>query len=374
VRSRGGKPRAEPVSGTEVELIREVELVLDDDKQLFTSAIELNRGDRYHLVVDREGKLDRILVPHVPFVQNLRLLCYSYLIVLVLGGVACLGIRAMIPSTPLLPPQRLRAVPWSGLHIVSAFVLGVLPAAFFSNFVDLISTLALGHAVGSFVVLVYFGAVCEAQFYQLGMTTHRWLNNLVLGFSVWAVLTPVVWAVYLLVLLYYPLEEMALARWLHQHPGLIWEMYLVFVVTLVGPLFEELLFRGALQQWLITQPQFADVLLIFTVVMAVIYSGSQGWHGPVLYLVAVAIGYPAFERLMDPWLPLPGSARAVFVTSLIFAAIHSSQWPNPIPLFFLSLGLGFVACRTQSIVPAYVIHALFNLTTGLMILFGGTKG
>jgi len=51
---------------------------------------------------------------------------------------------------------------------------------------------------------------------------------------------------------------------------------------------------------------------------------------------------------------------AFYGNGLLFAALHSSVWPSPIPLFLLGFGLAWLAHRTQSLVAPIVAHALFN--------------
>jgi membrane protease YdiL (CAAX protease family) len=53
------------------------------------------------------------------------------------------------------------------------------------------------------------------------------------------------------------------------------------------------------------------------------------------------------------WLP-------ILISSLLFAAAHFGYGPEPVPLFFLALVLGYVYQRTHRIVPGIVIHAMFN--------------
>jgi hypothetical protein len=62
-------------------------------------------------------------------------------------------------------------------------------------------------------------------------------------------------------------------------------------------------------------------------------------------------------------------ARGIYGTSALFAAFHSSIWPSPIPLFVLALALGWLAYRTQSLIPSMVLHGLFNAVTCVLLLF-----
>ncbi len=52
--------------------------------------------------------------------------------------------------------------------------------------------------------------------------------------------------------------------------------------------------------------------------------------------------------------------RGILSNAILFAAIHENVWPSPIPLFVLALGLCWLTIRTRSVIPAMVLHALFN--------------
>ncbi len=60
---------------------------------------------------------------------------------------------------------------------------------------------------------------------------------------------------------------------------------------------------------------------------------------------------------------MPKTAWPVYVTSALFALMHFGQGAAPIPLFFLSLGLGFLYQRTGRLFPAIVVHMLLNGAT-----------
>ena len=48
------------------------------------------------------------------------------------------------------------------------------------------------------------------------------------------------------------------------------------------------------------------------------------------------------------------------IVSALFAAMHIPVWPSPVPLFFLSLGLGVLYQRTGGLVAPIALHATFN--------------
>ena len=75
------------------------------------------------------------------------------------------------------------------------------------------------------------------------------------------------------------------------------------------------------------------------------------------------------ERLRSPWREFGSSwfrwkvnaARLSILGSSILWALAHPQWPDPIPLVVMGLMLGWLAFRTQNIVPGIIVHALFNL-------------
>ncbi|MEX0642882.1 MAG: CPBP family intramembrane glutamic endopeptidase [Pirellulales bacterium] len=60
---------------------------------------------------------------------------------------------------------------------------------------------------------------------------------------------------------------------------------------------------------------------------------------------------------------LPYGWTPILISSVLFALAHFGYGPEPVPLFFLALILGYVYQRTHRIVPCIVMHALFNLVS-----------
>ncbi len=65
---------------------------------------------------------------------------------------------------------------------------------------------------------------------------------------------------------------------------------------------------------------------------------------------------------------IPTAVWPIVVTSIIFAMMHWGQGLAPIPLFFLSLGLGYLYRQTGSLVPSIVVHFTLNGFTMCMTL------
>jgi membrane protease YdiL (CAAX protease family) len=88
----------------------------------------------------------------------------------------------------------------------------------------------------------------------------------------------------------------------------------------------------------------------------------------------------------QPALPLPAlhgprwekfqhdNARWAIVGSAMMFAVFHNVWPSQIALFVLGLILGWLAYRTQNLVPGIVLHALFNLVACLVLLYSVSTG
>ena len=63
----------------------------------------------------------------------------------------------------------------------------------------------------------------------------------------------------------------------------------------------------------------------------------------------------------------PRPVWPVVASSVLFALMHWSHGPDPIPLFLLALALGVIYQRTQRVLPCIVAHALLNATSLAML-------
>lgn len=121
--------------------------------------------------------------------------------------------------------------------------------------------------------------------------------------------------------------------------------------VIVAPVFEEYVFRVLFQGWLerlrVMPEQFVSRKAIL---MAGVVDGEVSETRGILW--------PSI------------------VSAAIFALMHYSHGPDPIPLFFLALGLGYIYQQTHRILPCIIVHFLLNLTSMLIllihILFGET--
>jgi membrane protease YdiL (CAAX protease family) len=147
----------------------------------------------------------------------------------------------------------------------------------------------------------------------------------------------------------------------------------VLQAGVVAPFLEEVLFRGVLLGWLIGgygkmwRVRVACALAAGLVVAV----GTSVEHpfGPGGFALLLLLGW----AVLRIWVRKERLVGSVYASAALFAAVHSSVWPTPIPLFVLGLGLGWVAVRTNSVLAPAVVHGLFNTVSVLFVLSGGAK-
>ena len=99
----------------------------------------------------------------------------------------------------------------------------------------------------------------------------------------------------------------------------------------------------------------------------------------IVIVVVTAIGAAPiaeeilFRRVLQGWLeslPLPnGPTLAVSLSALAFGAAHIGQGLAWLPLVILGVVLGVLVKQTGSLVPAILLHAMFNaVSVGLLLL------
>lgn len=222
---------------------------------------------------------------------------------------------------------------------------------------------------------------CGARLYQMGLHLNRWKENLTLGALGWAIITPTCFIVLLLVSLSFwetlwgRSSEHPMQILLINDPRVFTWILVGIMTCVIAPLKEEIVMRGIVQPYLIRNPLVSDILVVMGIVWAFTMLMTPGTGpdrglgmGPLFFVAVVAPGYYLFEKWTQQWIKEPGAARGIYATSLVFSAWHMAAWPTPIPLFLFSLGVGFLAYRTRSLVGPITVHALFNLTAMIKLV------
>jgi membrane protease YdiL (CAAX protease family) len=208
---------------------------------------------------------------------------------------------------------------------------------------------------------------------ELGLTRRHLGRNMLAGVLCWAVLTPLTLGVHVTIRLLY---QYAGTGGTSDHPftsvarnlaPVEWVL-LVLTAMVVAPIFEELLFRGILQALFARHARggVAAMAAAFVVTLwarwgriAAAFRGSEG--NLLVELIPLGFILATVPVFLVVW-KFGRSPRAggVYGTALLFAAVHTSEWPAPIGLFVLALGLGYLAERSRSLAGPIVIHSLFN--------------
>lgn len=346
--------------------------------------------------------------------MRVELLIFVYSATTIFAASACLialGCALWGPPTPLLPPRRTRFISWGGMEVLVAFSAVVLlmplvfeltlqSSGFFRWLYDLtggdfeaqfgsdqdkefrhlaIWETFLGFPFKLILLLVLLYSCGSFRPYQLGFTRHRLWQMLGLGWLVWLVGgLPCDLFHFLLSHAYsalFPHEQdiHAIIKIAQEHPPAVEWFLLVSSAVFIAPFLEEVLFRGLLLRWLVHRPNGVIITLGITFTLAALTRASRAetalrernWisladaFAPFLFASLVAVTIQALtsfklnRRTCTEW-------QAILASSLFFAIAHANVWPSPLALFVFAIGLGWVACRTQSIVPCIVAHSLFN--------------
>jgi membrane protease YdiL (CAAX protease family) len=304
---------------------------------------------------------------------------------------------------PILHPEPVSPVPWGLFDIFVALLLQAVtliaaaqwlqaqtgidlarPRAEMS--VDQRAQLMLASAVAHFgailLTLLWLVVRHGANARELGIEIGRLRSDTLVGSAAFAMLAPIVYGLQaLLVQLVksaHPLLEL-----LKENPQPEFFIITGVAAVLIAPVSEEILFRMLLQGWLDRAARGADSprAVFFggrplpvvsdnsTRTVDEVPPASTPADEPALdgseFAVAPPVE-PAADAERRPWWP-------VVVSALLFALAHAEHGPDPIPLFVLAVGLGYLYRQTGRILPCIVVHMLLNCCTLLMMWLNVTQ-
>jgi membrane protease YdiL (CAAX protease family) len=293
------------------------------------------------------------------------------------------GLRVLPPNTP-------RVVPWGAGSVLLAILVYVGIQTAGGNRADfkpteIMTRSAIQNAVVLVLVPLTLTMVCGARPRDLGLVAEGLDKQVFRGVVAYPLLAPFVFGAMILSVLYWgktnhPLEEAIMAD---KSPRMV--AILVLAGVVLAPAAEELMFRGVLLGWL-TRLALGGSKPVARKDVSSLGDSNLDLIAPEIRAAALA---PADldKDLQNPYAAptspmvtsfetdLVNSSSRVFplflanvVVSLIFASLHGAVWPTPIPIFFLSLGLGVLYQRTGSIVSSTVLHMTFNGVSTLLML------
>ncbi|MBL9122683.1 MAG: CPBP family intramembrane metalloprotease [Planctomycetaceae bacterium] len=176
----------------------------------------------------------------------------------------------------------------------------------------------------------------RADRFDLGLPLRHVGRDARLGVVAFVAAAPPTFLLQTLLVQWYPSQH-PIVDTLGKNPGPALLAVATILAVIVAPWCEEFFFRVLLQGWL----EGADARLR---------------------------GAPPVAD--DP--PTAPPVWPLFASSAVFAALHAGHGPDPIPLFFLALVLGYLYRQTHRLWPSFVMHACFNATS--MIAFALSLG
>jgi membrane protease YdiL (CAAX protease family) len=277
--------------------------------------------------------------------------------------------------------------------------------------VNICSPITLAVTLGALCALMFRGSSIQRHPHGLTwsrwhrLTWARWPANLGFGLAAFLLTWPIIMGIQALAVSidrptfdpYDALARLDLRAW-------EWSLF-AFQTIVAAPVLEEILFRGILQSWLRRATLAGHLTLPFvTLNVAAVYFAEHDttnakyiFHfGPLAFATLLAVGYGFWlyrltrrfelsETEIQAWKPAPtepgrddergrrwadaNATLGIYGTAMLFAIVHSSNWPAPLPLFPMGLALGWLSRRTQSLVGPIVFHAMFNLTS-FIALYG----
>ncbi len=310
-------------------------------------------------------------------------------------GLICWGV-ARRRSTRLLPPWKPWRVPWSGIEVLAVVFLvltAVVPITLSIALKDLgffqwlygndladVGILrelwARSLALPVYLGLLYLSAKLLYPEWRMPRGL-GWVASVALGVAAWCVLTPVVLGFnFLLNLLLaafdLPPDAHDLTKFVPQLS--IDRILFLFQVSVAAPLIEEVVFRGVVLAWILggRKPRpLPDVPTArrawLVIAIALLFAVLAGRPGPVVFLVLLIVGQ---FIVFAVWHSKRRTTLAIYSSAALFASVHSMVWPSPVPLFFLGLGLGWLAVRTRGVLVPAIVHGLFNAVSGVFVLRG----
>ena len=337
---------------------------------------------------------------------------FGVLTVAILGAWIWVILRLAF-GLPALPPRAFRVVPWGAGSVLAALLVwyGTVNLATLGYAlayparvvkaraeggtpppVDLMIVSALYNAATLVLVPLSLAATAGARRTDYGLAGPGLTRDVGRGILAYPLLAPVVFGVMLLSLLiwgrtHHPMED---AIRIDHSPRIA--LLLVLAGAVLAPAAEELVFRGVLLGWLTRIALGAGAVGRRAPSPAEVPPPGQAGspaESPVLpaeadldhnpYRAPVALSLTSAGGIEGGDLPGSEPKNSAFplllaniIVSLVFASLHGAVWPTPIPIFFLSLGLGLLYQRTGGLVAPIALHMTFNgFSTVLMLISVG---
>jgi membrane protease YdiL (CAAX protease family) len=256
------------------------------------------------------------------------------------------------------------------------------------TFTEQMFVVSLINVVLLLTIPVLLWLTSRARLSDLGLARRNLAHQILVGAAAFFVVSPFVYTLNALAVLIWKPESHPLEKMVRNELSMGIAELAVLSAVILAPATEELIFRGVIQRWLsrVLNPQMDDEIVfeelsesletpIHERNVAELETAQESSNELAARPDEVATPAPPrpIRELAIRLRPL--QIQPIVMTSLLFAAVHYPQWPAPLGIFVLSLGLGYVAQQSGSLLAAMVMHSLFNglgtLLLFMMIQLGG---
>jgi membrane protease YdiL (CAAX protease family) len=308
--------------------------------------------------------------------SNVLLFVVLSLVVASIWGWTCVVRRAIAGLEPLTSTPT-RAVPWTAVDIffcIAMFVLlqmagGTIVRGGFDLEPNTSLTqmplnaralLMLAGSIAGLLAMVLSALTImlhtRATWRDLGVDTRYFAKDLRIGLIAFVLLAPPVYALQVLLVQWFPSEH-PLVNLLRERPDPLFLGISAFVAVIVAPLTEEYFFRVLFQGWLHRVNSNSEVLTSwFYVTPKQIQPEGRG-----LLSEPVQEHFLTGERNSEVSDVAALGIWPIFASAIFFSLMHTSHGPDPIPLFLLAVGLGYLYRQTRRVLPCIVVHLLLNV-------------
>jgi membrane protease YdiL (CAAX protease family) len=209
------------------------------------------------------------------------------------------------------------------------------------------------------LVVVVLASRAKPQDFGLPTSTREFFRDVKIGAAAWLAAIVPAHGIQVVVLVLlgrleeppsHPLVEMITSA----GPKVSLFLLAAFVAVVVAPVSEEIFFRLLFQGWI---EKWEDRRVRIATDGTPDDGTIQAWDTTLEASTEPLITNRPADRGI---LGLPHGWFPILVSSLLFAAAHIGNGPDPIAIFFLALILGYVYQRTHRILPCIVAHMLFN--------------
>lgn len=314
--------------------------------------------------------------------------------------------RRVLQGRPLLSLRPRRPVPWSIVDVsffmalflllqvlAGTLVRGILGIESVEVFDEIpLRTRAVLMVAGSVATLLTAGLSMLAVRVSNGATASDlgWDRRAIardagLGAAVFFLIAPLIYGIQQLLVQWFPYKH-PLVNMLTEQPDPAFIAVSGFTALLVAPLAEEYFFRVLLQGYLERFPAWwrAGAWRANCRPLGDAAANRPGAPGGSLGQAdGRSAGAAVPQALVDssgsdgprtqpaasaPDADATPAAWPILVSALLFATLHASHGPAPVPLFLLAIGLGYVYRQTHRILPCIVAHLLLNASSLLVLL------